>query len=141
MKRSRENMRTRQKQPMRRSALRIQEFFQSLGERLQSGASVKTVYGEPIVAEKKTIIPVARVAYGFGGGLRSKKNGEAGKQQPKDGDEEGGGAGLTASPVGVVEITPEDTRFISIGDERKLAWTLIVGLFLGIWMGRRRSRT
>ena len=139
MKRSRENMRTRQKQPMRRSALRIQVFFQSLGEQLQKGTVIKTVYGEPTVVQGKTIIPVARVAYGFGRGSRANKKGKGGEQ--KEGSEGGGGGGFSASPVGVVEITPEDTRFISIGDERRLAWTLIVGLFLGIWMGRRRSRT
>lgn len=133
-------MRTPQRKPAKTGVRRIQQFFQSLGERLQSSASVKTVYGEPIAVKEKTIIPVARVAYGFGGGLRSRKKGEGGKEQ-KDGEQEGGGAGLAASPVGVVEITQEDTRFISIGEERKLAGALIIGLFLGVFIGRRRSRT
>lgn len=132
-------MRTDPKKVERTGAGRIQQFFQSLGERLHGSASVKTVYGEPIVVEEKTIIPVARVAYGFGGGLRSRTKGEGGAQQ-RDGNEEGGGGGLAASPVGVVEITQEDTRFIPIGEERKLAWALIAGLFLGIFLGRRRSR-
>jgi uncharacterized spore protein YtfJ len=132
-------MRTQQKKPTKTETGRIQQFFQSLGERLQGSASVKTVYGEAIVVEEKTIIPVARVAYGFGGGLRSRKKSGNGKEQ-KDGDEEGGGGGLAASPVGIVEITQEDTRFISIGEERKLAGALIIGLFLGIFLGRRRSR-
>ncbi len=133
-------MRTPLRKPAKTGARRIQQFFQSLGERLQSSASVKRVYGEPIVVKEKTIIPVARVAYGFGGGLRSRKEGEGGKEQ-KDGEQEGGGAGLAASPVGVVEITQEDTRFISIGEERKLAGALIIGLFLGVFIGGRRSRT
>jgi uncharacterized spore protein YtfJ len=132
-------MRTPQRKPTRTDAGKIQQFFQSLGERLHGSASVKTVYGEPIVVEEKTIIPVARIAYGFGGGLRSRKKGEGGKEQ-QDGDEEGGGAGLAASPVGVVEITQEDTRFIPVGEERKLAWALVIGLFLGIFLGRRRSK-
>ena len=133
-------MRTPQRKPARTGAGRIQQFFQSLGERLQGSASVKTVYGEPIVVEEKTIIPVARVAYCFGGGLRSRKKSGNGKEQ-KDGDEEGGGGGLAASPAGVLEITREDTRFVAIGEERKLAWALILGLFLGVLIGRRRSRT
>ncbi len=45
----------------------IQELFQTISERIQTAASVKTVYGDPIAAEGKTIIPVARVRYGFGG--------------------------------------------------------------------------
>lgn len=133
-------MKTRQRQPVKRGAGKIQEFFQSLGDRVHSSASVKTVYGDPIVVEEKTIIPVARVAYGFGGGLRSSNKGEGGTQQ-KDGGGQGGGGGMAASPVGVVEITQEDTRFISIGEERKLAWALLFGFFLGIFLGRRRSRT
>lgn len=120
--------------------MKVQQFLQSIGERLQSGASVKTVYGEPIVVEEKTIIPVARIAYGFGGGLRSRKKAE-GRTQQKDGEQEGGGAGLAASPVGVLEITQGETRFVSVGEERRLGWALIIGFFLGTWMGRRRSRT
>lgn len=133
-------MRTRQGQPVKSGAGRLQEFFQSLGDRLQGSASVKTVYGDPVVVAEKTIIPVARVAYGFGGGLRSRTKGEGGAQQ-KDGNEEGGGGGMAATPVGVVEITQADTRFISIGEERKLAWALLIGFFLGVFMGKRRSRT
>ena len=117
----------------------IQQFFRSLGEQLQKGAGVKTVYGEPVVVQGKTIVPVARVAYGFGGGSRAKKRGKSTEQ--KEGEESGGGGGFSASPAGVLEITREDTRFVAIGEERKLAWALIVGLFLGVLIGRRRSRT
>ena len=35
----------------------IQELIQSISERVQTTASVKAVYGEPITAEGKTIIP------------------------------------------------------------------------------------
>ncbi len=117
----------------------IQQFFRSLGEHLQTGAGIKTVYGDRVVVEGKTIIPVARIAYGFGGGSRAKKRGAS--EEQKEGEESGGGGGFSASPVGVVEITPEHTQFISIGDERRMAWTLIIGLFVGIFLGRRRSRT
>ena len=47
----------------------IQGLFKNISERVQSTASVKAIYGEPISAEGKTIIPVARVAYGFGAGV------------------------------------------------------------------------
>lgn len=120
----------------------IQQFFRSLGEHLQTGAGIKTVYGDPVAVEGKTIIPVARVGYGFGGGSRAKKRGTSEEQKGSaEGEESGGGGGFGASPVGVVEITREDTKFISIGDERRMAWALIIGLFLGIFIGRRRSRT
>lgn len=47
----------------------LREFFESLLERLQTGAHVKTAYGEPITTQGKTVVPVARVGYGFGGGV------------------------------------------------------------------------
>lgn len=117
----------------------IQRFFRSLGEHLQTGAGIKTVYGDPVTVEGKTIIPVARVGYGFGGGSRAKRRGES--EEQREGEESGGGGGFSASPVGVVEITPQETQFVPIGDERRMAWALIIGLFVGIFVGRRRSRT
>ena len=43
-------------------------FLETLATRLGQTATVKNVYGEPIIAGDKTIIPVALVMYGFGGG-------------------------------------------------------------------------
>lgn len=123
----------------KRTTGNIQQFFRSLGEQLQKGTGIKTVYGEPTVVQGKTIIPVARVAYGFGGGSRANKRGKSGEQ--KEGSEGGAGGGFSASPVGVVEITKDETRFVSVGEERRLAWALIIGFFVGIFLGKRRSRT
>jgi uncharacterized spore protein YtfJ len=44
------------------------EVFKSIAEPLQSSATVKAVFGDAIPAQGRTIIPVARVGYGFGGG-------------------------------------------------------------------------
>ena len=43
-------------------------ILQSLRESIQGQATVKTVYGEPIEAQGKTIIPVAKIVFGFGAG-------------------------------------------------------------------------
>src|SRR5487761_1244067 len=102
----------------------MQEFFQSLTERLQSSAHVKTIYGEPIVKDHKSVVPVARVAYGFGGGD------EGG----------GGGGGCAAIPIGVVEITDTDTRFISFGLTQKLAGAVATGVLLGVLIGRHQKK-
>jgi uncharacterized spore protein YtfJ len=117
----------------------LQQYFQSILDRLQSSASVKTVYGDPIIAEGKTIIPVARVAYGFGAGAGPIRKGEG--ESPTEGKESGGGGGgIYARPVGVIEVTKEETKFIPIGERRKLVGALLVGLLLGLWLGGRRSR-
>ena len=119
----------------------IQELIQSISERVQTTASVKAVYGEPITAEGKTIIPVARVRYGFGGG--------GGTQEVKPGSEPGtpkqnvgggGGGGVEVSPVGFIEITPEETRYVSFEDRRRVIKALVIGLLLGIFLLRRRRR-
>lgn len=111
----------------------VQQLLQSIIDRLQSTASVKTIYGEPIEVKDKTIIPVAKVAYGFGAGSG------AGKQEESE-ESGGGGGGIAVRPKGVLEITKEDTRFIYFNETRNLVMALIIGLFLGILFARKSSK-
>jgi len=41
-------------------------LLQSLKESILSQANVKAIYGEPIAAHGKTVIPVAKIMYGYG---------------------------------------------------------------------------
>lgn len=112
----------------------VKEFFESLTQGLHGSAGAKAVYDDPIETQGKTVIPVAKVAYGFGGGY-----GET-KKDKKDGSgREGGGAGggIVVKPLGVVEITEKETRFIPLGNGKKLAGALILGFVLGFLFGRR----
>jgi uncharacterized spore protein YtfJ len=110
------------------------ELIDSAVAHLKASASVKTVYGEPIVVDGKTIIPVAKVAYGFGGGMgpQTKEKGEAAGQ--------GAGGGLSAKPVGMVEIAGNETKFVPIAPKRTVAMTALfasgIGLGLGLILGR-----
>ncbi len=121
----------------------IQDIFRGITERLQSSANVSTVYGEPISAEGKTIIPVARVRYGFGGGAGSlgamEHRVESGGPQEMGGGG-GGGGGVEVTPVGIIEVTAGDTRFISFGERRRIVQTSIFGLLAAIFLLRRRRR-
>lgn len=45
-----------------------QSLLQSLKENILSQASVKAIYGEPIAAHGKTVVPVAKIMYGYGAG-------------------------------------------------------------------------
>jgi uncharacterized spore protein YtfJ len=118
--------------------MNVKETLEALAERLQT-TGVRTIYGEPISAEGRTIIPVARVAYGFGGG-----GGLSAKHAPqspgRNGEGAGGGGGVRAVPVGVVEITRDQTRFLRFDDWRPLAAAAIIGFGLGVvlskWTGR-----
>ncbi len=110
-------------------------ILQSLKESI-STTNVKAVYGEPIAAQGKTIIPVAKIMYGFGGGGGT---GGAGNSVAH-GEGGGGGGGARAIPVGVVEVSDQGTRFVPISDRRKLAGAVVIGIGLGMWLGWRRRR-
>jgi uncharacterized spore protein YtfJ len=119
-------------------------LIDSAVEHLRTSASVKTVYGEPVRVDGKTFIPVAKVAYGFGGG--SAKQSRAGEEKaapPGDVPAEGAGGGMAAKPVGVVEIGGGETKFVSFGQTKRLAWAAAIGsalgLFIGMILGRRRG--
>ncbi len=100
----------------------LQEMIQSMQERLQTSGSVKNVYGEPIVAGGRTIVPVARIGYGFGAG-------RGGSEEEGGG---GGGGGVGARPAGVFEISATGTRFIPAAAGRKLAMAAAAGFISGI---------
>ena len=113
--------------------MELQPFFQTLKENLINKATVSSVYGEPITAGNKTVIPVARIAYGFGGGLGSSKAHRGETQGPQLGGEGGGGGlGVVAMPVGVVEVTPQATRFIRFGGGRRLLGAVFAGVLMGM---------
>jgi uncharacterized spore protein YtfJ len=101
--------------------MNVHELLQTMSDAFASTASVRNVYGDPVTVGARTVIPMAQVRYGFGGG-GGKKNGSEGG---------GGGGGMIAKPTGVLEITPEVTRFIPFEDKRKLITALATGFALG----------
>jgi len=112
-------------------------MLQSLHENLSSRAQVKSVFGEPISAEGKTIIPIAKIAYGFGAGAGT---GGVGDTRAR-GEGGGGGGGIRAVPVGVIEVSSnQPTRFVAITDRKKLGAAAIAGIVVGMWLGWRRRR-
>jgi uncharacterized spore protein YtfJ len=108
--------------------------LQSLRESILSQASVKSIYGEPISAQGKTVIPVAKITYGYGAGAGT---GGVGDTRAR-GEGGGGGGGVRAIPVGVVEISDQQTRFIPIHDRKKLFGAVLTGIGIGLWLARRR---
>jgi uncharacterized spore protein YtfJ len=111
-------------------------LLQSLKESIIGQASVKSIYGEPISAQGKTVIPVAKIIYGYGAGAGTGGVGET-KARGEGG---GGGGGARAIPVGVIEISDHETRFIPISDRKRLAGVAVAGVFLGLLLARRRRR-
>ena len=121
----------------------LQQIFSSITERLQTTASVKTVYGDPVAAEGKTIIPVARVRYGFGGGgggSHEFKTPSDDGEQPAQSSGGGGGGGVEVSPIGIIEITAGETRFISFEDRPRIIRAALIGSLLALFLLRRGRR-
>lgn len=80
-----------------------------LAELIGGKAGVQAVFGTQITRENLTVVPVARVRWGFGGGGGSADGSESG---PASGS--GGGGGVAAGPVGYLEIGPEGAIFRAI---------------------------
>ena len=106
-------------------------LLQSLKDSILSQASVKAIYGDPIAAHGKTVIPVAKIIYGYGAGAGTGSVGDSSAR----GDGGGGGGGVRAIPVGVIEVSNQQTRFVPITSRKRLAGAVLAGMLLG-W--RRR---
>jgi uncharacterized spore protein YtfJ len=114
--------------------MNVPDLLQNLSDRLQTSASVKSVFGEPVTLGDRIVIPVARIAYGFGGG-----GGSAHAKGPLPENEGGGGGGgFAAKPAGIVEISPAGTCFMAFPDGRRICMALAAGIALGWMAGRRR---
>jgi uncharacterized spore protein YtfJ len=101
----------------------IQKLLDALTD-LRKKANVGAVFGKPVVADNRTVIPVAEVAYDFEMGV---------EEEAIDGGIEGGSGGsggMSVRPVAVVEVTPESTVVKPVVDEQKLA---LAGVLLIGW--------
>jgi uncharacterized spore protein YtfJ len=126
----------------------IQKLLEALAD-LREKADVDACFGEPVTIEGRTVIPVAKVAYGFGMGIgrttatEKETAGETEREaaQEADGDGSSGAGGVLAQPFAVVEVTPEGTRVQAIIDEQKV--TLAAGLLAGwavFWLARALTK-
>ncbi len=109
-------------------------LLQSLKESILSQANVKAIYGEPIAAHGKTVIPVAKIMYGYGAGAGT---GGVGASSAR-GDGGGGGGVVRVIPVGVLEVSDQQTRFVPITDRKRLTGAVLAGIGLGMLLGWRR---
>ena len=98
------------------------DILQQIGESLGSSASVKAVFGEPIHAAGRTVVPVAKVAYAFGGGFGT--DGKAASESGRHGGRRGGGAPAGRGALGA-----------------RMAGAFAAGAVLGgLILGNRRRR-
>lgn len=84
----------------------MSDLVARLADSIQVHANAKQVYGEPVERDGTTIIPVARVQWGFGGGGIGRGAAERG----------GGGGGAQAIPTGFIELKNGVAEFRPIPD-------------------------
>jgi uncharacterized spore protein YtfJ len=122
-----------------------ENFIEKLAAGLSQSASVKNVYGEPIQSGDKTIIPVACISYGLGGGYgqgkkpRKPSEHETTLERP-EGEGAGGGGGMYARAKGIYEITPTSTRFIPVNGGREILLGVVIGFLVKALFFSRAGR-
>ncbi|HXU29301.1 MAG TPA: spore germination protein GerW family protein [Thermoanaerobaculia bacterium] len=112
-------------------------LIQSLGEQLTATGGAQAAFGEPVTQGDRTVIPVSRVASFFGGGSGGLAAAE-GRSPARGGG--GGGGAVAAWPIGVIEVSPEGTRFVPIADPRRSLAAVGIGFAIGWFLGRRAGR-
>lgn len=122
-----------------------ENFIEKMAAGLSQSATVKNVYGEPIQAGDKTILPVACISYGFGGGFGQgkkpmKPSSNATVHEAPEGEGAGGGGGLRARAKGVYEITATTTRFIPASSTRQIWMGIAIGFLLKTLFFSRRKK-
>lgn len=109
------------------------DFLERIAEQVGSRSGAHVVFAPPIERDGVTVVPVARVRYGFGGG-RGGRGEETGQ---------GGGGGSSATPVGFIELRDGTAEFRAFPDpvaESARTMALLGGMGLGLWFVLRGIR-
>jgi len=104
-------------------------FVERIADIIHVNANAKQVFGEPVERDGTTIIPVARVQWGFGGGGLGRGAVERG----------GGGGGVRATAIGYIELRDGKSEFRAIHDSggiAALAAVAAAGLLAGLIASR-----
>jgi sporulation protein YtfJ len=92
--------------------MKIEEILKVVTEEIASMISTKTVIGEHITMEGRTIIPVTKVCFGFGSG-----GGESKGKVGQEGFGAGGGGGGSIQPVAFIVVSKEDVKVFSLKEK------------------------
>lgn len=112
------------------SSLDIDRFFDEFGS-ARKQAAVDAVFGKPIEAEGKTVIPIGSAAYGFGLGMG------VDQREAKSDFGGGGGGGYIVNPIAMAVIEPDGVRIEPVVNEGRIAIAgILTGAWTVFWIGR-----
>src|SRR5690242_3097516 len=100
-----------------------EELVRTVGdipERMGAGVC----FGSPIERDGHTLIPVARVSFGyglgFGRGMGTGRDKDGAEEGAGEGEGGGGGGGGSSSPVAVIDITRDDVEIKPVQDPTRV---------------------
>jgi uncharacterized spore protein YtfJ len=118
--------------------------FEPIAGVFERNLSVRHVYADPVQHGDTTVIPVAKVAYGFGagGGRRpglgsAQAAGSSAGTAASEAQGGGGGGGARLTPIGALEVGPRGTRFVRYDQLPRLVGAFAVGLGTGVFLASR----
>lgn len=113
----------------------VEKLSLEIIENIKKAAGVNAVFGEPIKAGNKLIIPVAKVKLGGGGGGGGggHKPGSENPDKKRSGFGLGFGLAVKSRPIGYIEIKDDKVRFVHIIDKAGIVLAGLSVLALSIW--------
>lgn len=116
---------------------RTDSVVQMLAERVGLQAGTHAIFGQPVEHDGVTVIPVGKVRYGFGGGAG--RGIEEGSETGEIGEGSGGGGGVSASPLGFIEIRDGRAEFRRVNDPVSAVPVILAAAFAA-WVALRGIR-
>jgi sporulation protein YtfJ len=92
--------------------MNLDETLKVITEEIANMISTKTVIGEHITIEGRTIIPVTKVSFGFGSG-----GGEGKAKAGDQGTGGGGGGGACIQPVAFLVVSKDDVQLFALKEK------------------------
>jgi uncharacterized spore protein YtfJ len=105
----------------------MEEKMLNMAQELKESARVEAAFGKPETIGEKTIIPIAQVSYALGMGFgEGEVPAEAEGEAAGTGRGGGGGGRASTRPLGVLEVTTEETKLIPMVDIGRLTMAGVV---------------
>jgi len=89
----------------------IEKLFKTGIDEIERLLNTKSVVGDPIVIDGKTLIPLVSLGFGFGAGGGMGKSPKSKQDKPLEGLGGGTGGGGGIKPVGIVVVDEHGVRF------------------------------
>lgn len=126
----------------------LTKLFDKIRSSFNGGSGASLSFGEATQVGDMHVIPVARVQYGFGGGMakdgsikvRGADKKETTDKEPKDQEAFGGGGGCRVDPIGIFTLKDERVRFFPILGIRELIALFSLATFMLFRLGRLKKK-